>query len=101
MFNSIGHNEVVVIPSLNLPPLDNMPRVQILDNVNLRMFRNKKKIKMTHNFQMNYGSMDHYSSTEIMHDTTVNNIRKVSKRNTIAKSKSLNFHYLPTNKEEA
>lgn len=45
----VGNNEVLVIPSARLPPLDAIPRVQILDEANLNLvelkrFRDKASI---------------------------------------------------------
>ena len=44
MRNQNSNNEVVVVPSTDLPPIDMIPRVQILEN-DLKAYVKKKKPK--------------------------------------------------------
>jgi hypothetical protein len=39
----VGNNEVIIVPSPHLPPLDMIPRVMILDEFNFKKSYKKKR----------------------------------------------------------
>lgn len=91
MFDNFSNHEVLVMPSKNLPLLDNLPRVKIIDNINLNIRRKKPKIEET----LNHISIKlvKKSSRDFMQGLTELKHEMVSKRYKYKQSESISVNY--------
>lgn len=91
MYKSIGQNEVIVMPSLNLPPLDLIPRVEIIDNVNLNLRRRMPKIER--NKEINMAKLLQKDSCTFMQGVTQMNFEIMSARFPVEVSEAILSKY--------
>lgn len=85
--NVIGNNEVILMPSPSLPPLDMIPRVKLLENIEIKKLkRQNKAIKVE---QTNDAALMRKKRKDFMIGVNSLCIEAISKKNPIEKSDSI------------